>query len=195
MHITITLTVNDAPRIVTVDPDRTLLSVLRDVLGLTGAKYGCGDGKCGACTVHLDGKPVQACSLSVQDAARGRITTIEGLAAADHLYALQVAFLELDALQCGYCTPGMILSAAALLAENSAPTMTEIVHALNDNLCRCGAHPRIVAAVQQAAHWLRTGATPVMPLLRDREPSSALAPETFEEGLLVAYPDPDVTAA
>jgi len=195
MHTSITLTVNAALRTVTVDPARTLLSVLREELGLTGAKYGCGDGKCGACTVHLDNKPVQACSISIQEAARGRITTIEGLAAPDHLHALQAAFLEMDALQCGYCTPGMILSAAALLAEHPTPTAAEIRHALHDNLCRCGAHPRIVAAIQQAAHWLRTGATPAIALAPDAEPSLPPAAETFEEGLLVAYPDADVTAA
>ncbi len=195
MRVPLTLAINDEIHTITVDPDRTLLSVLRDELGLTGAKYGCGDGKCGACTVHLDGKSVQACSLSVQDAARGRITTIEGLAAPDRLHALQAAFLTADALQCGYCTPGMIMSAAALLAENPAPSTSEIRHALHDNLCRCGAHPRIVAAVQQAAHWLRAGATPFIPLAPEREPPLAPAPETFEEGLLVAYPDPDVAAA
>ena len=195
MYTPITLTVNATLRTVAVDPARTLLSVLREELGLTGAKYGCGDGKCGACTVHLDGKPVQACSISVQEAARGRITTIEGLAAPEHLHALQAAFLQLDALQCGYCTPGMILSAAGLLAEHPTPTAAEIRHALHDNLCRCGAHPRIVAAIQQAAHWLHTGATPAIALAPDTESSLPPAAETFEEGLLVAYPDADVTAA
>ena len=134
MRVPLTLAINDKTHTITVDPDRTLLSVLRDELGLTGAKYGCGDGKCGACTVHLDGKSVQACSLSVQDATRGRITTIEGLAAPDRLHALQAAFLTADALQCGYCTPGMIMSAAAVLAENPAPSTSEIRLALHDNL-------------------------------------------------------------
>ena len=197
------LTVNHQTHAVAADSERSLLSVLREELGLTGAKYGCGDGKCGACTVLLDGKPVQACSITVGQASNRAITTIEGLAQQHRLHALQVAFLEIDALQCGYCTPGMIISAAALLAEMISPSDDEIVHALQDNLCRCGAHPRIVTAVRTAAAWLREGATPTVALAEkavaraEEKDAPALAPavETFEEGLLVAFPDPDVTAA
>jgi nicotinate dehydrogenase subunit B len=195
MHMQISLAVNDTVYSVAVDPDRTLLSVLRDELGLTGAKYGCGDGKCGACTLLVDGKPAQACSITTGAAAGSHITTVEGLAQHGQLHALQVAFLEVGALQCGYCTPGMLMSAAALLAENPDPTDAQIIHALQDNLCRCGAYPRIVAGVRMAATWRREGSTPAVAL----ELAAATAPvavvETFEEGLLVAYPDPDVAAA
>ncbi|MEI2776499.1 MAG: 2Fe-2S iron-sulfur cluster-binding protein [Tetrasphaera sp.] len=195
MHTPITLVVNDTVHSVTVDPARTLLSVLRDELGLTGAKYGCGDGKCGACTVHVDGKPVQACSITVGAAAGNRITTIEGLAQHGRLHALQAAFLDVGALQCGYCTPGMIMAAVALLAENPSPTDGAIIHALQDNLCRCGAHPRILAAVRTAARWLVEGNIPDIALAPEVVSAPWEAVETFEEGLLVAYPDPDVTAA
>ncbi len=142
---------NGAGLNVLAEPERTLLSVLRDDLGLTGTKYGCGDGKCGACTVLLDGQPVQACSIQVGAAAGKEITTIEGLATGGRLHALQAAFLETGALQCGYCTPGMIMAAAALLTANSQPTDAEIRTAMQDNICRCGAYPRIVAAIRLAA--------------------------------------------
>ncbi len=194
MHTPLTLTVNGESHTIAVDPARTLLSVLREELGLTGAKYGCGDGKCGACTVHLDGAPIQACSILASE-VRGRITTIEGLAQQNRLHALQAAFLEHQALQCGYCTPGMIMSAAALLAENPQPSDNEIAHALQDNLCRCGAHPRIVAAVQNAATWLNEGANIALTLAPERDAPLAGDVERFDEGLLVAYPDPDVLAA
>ena len=195
MRTQITLVVNDAMHSLAVDLERTLLSVLRDDLGLTGAKYGCGDGKCGACTLLVDGKPVQACSITTGAAAGSRITTVEGLARKGKLHALQVAFLEVGAFQCGYCTSGMLMSAAALLAENPDPTDGQIIHALQDNLCRCGAYPRIMAAVHMAAAWLREGSTPVVALELATATAPAEAIETFEEGLLVAYPDPDVTAA
>ncbi|MFO7634144.1 MAG: molybdopterin cofactor-binding domain-containing protein [Caldilinea sp.] len=189
------LTINGESRTITVDPERTLLSVLREDLGLTGAKYGCGDGKCGACTVHIDGKPVQACSVPVNEAAGKPITTVEGLARQGRLHALQSAFLETDALQCGYCTPGMIMSAAALLAETLSPSDDEIVHALQDNLCRCGAYPRILAAVQTAARWLRDGEIPEIAVESIADHKLSAEVEGFEDGLIVAYPDPDVTAA
>ncbi|MCB0040271.1 MAG: (2Fe-2S)-binding protein, partial [Caldilinea sp.] len=153
----ISLSINQHDHDVEIDAGRSLLSVLREDLALTGTKYGCGDGKCGACTVLVDGNPVQACSVAAVDVAGTRITTVEGLAAAGRLDAVQAAFLEQSALQCGYCTPGMIMTATALLAANPDPSEAEIMHALQDNICRCGAHPRIVAAVRQAAAWLRAG--------------------------------------
>lgn len=137
------------------DGKRTLLSVLRDDLELTGAKYGCGEGQCGACTVLIDGKPVRSCQLSLEDVGDGQVTTIEGVASGDQLHPLQQAFLEADALQCGYCTPGMILSALALLRGNASPSQDQIVHAMNGNICRCGTYPRIAGAIQLAAEKLR----------------------------------------
>ena len=132
-------------------PDRSLLSVLRDELDLTGAKYGCGEGQCGACTVLLDGSPVRSCITRVSDAAGKRITTIEGLEREGCLHPLQEAFLETGALQCGYCTPGMIMSGVSLLGKNAAPTEAEIIHGMQGHICRCGTYPRIVAAVRLAA--------------------------------------------
>ncbi len=173
MLTTISLHVNDEARSCAVVPQRSLLSVLRDDLGLTGAKYGCGDGKCGACTLLMDGQPVQACSVTADAAAGHRITTIEGVAHQGRLHALQAAFLANDALQCGYCTPGMIMSALALLAANANPSDDEIRHALQDNLCRCGAHPRILAAGRTAAQWLQAGTTPDI----DWQPEAAPGPE------------------
>jgi aerobic-type carbon monoxide dehydrogenase small subunit (CoxS/CutS family) len=126
------------------------LSVLRDDLDLTGAKYGCGEGQCGACTVLIDGQPRRACSTQV-GAVRGPIQTIEGLATADKLDPLQQAFLDEGALQCGFCVPGMILSAAALLEKQPAPSVQDIVTAMHGNVCRCGTYPRIVRAIQRAA--------------------------------------------
>jgi len=132
-------------------PDRSLLSVLRDELDLTGAKYGCGEGQCGACTVLLDGSPVRSCITRVSEAAGKRITTIEGLEREGRLHPLQEAFLETGAMQCGYCTPGMIMSGVSLLGKNAAPTEAEIIHGMQGNICRCGTYPRIVAAVRLAA--------------------------------------------
>lgn len=137
------------------DSERRLLSVLRDDLGLTGTKYGCGEGQCGACTVLVDGTPIRSCSTAVGSVAGKRITTIEGLAPNGKLHPLQEAFLDADALQCGYCTPGMILSGVALLAKNSNPSEAEIVRHMNGNVCRCGTYPRIVTAVRRASR--RTG--------------------------------------
>jgi len=208
MRVPLSLTINGEAHTITVAPERTLLGVLREELGLTGVKYGCGDGKCGACTVHLDGAPVQACSVPVGATAGRQVVTVEGLAQGERLHALQVAFLTSDALQCGYCTPGMIMAAAALLTTNSTPSNADVIHALQDNLCRCGAHPRIVAAVQQAADWLRTQSTPPVPVETHsgaaqthsgaaQTPSASLwaEPAPLDEGLIVAYPDPDVAAA
>jgi aerobic-type carbon monoxide dehydrogenase small subunit (CoxS/CutS family) len=152
------LHINGAKRPVDSDPDRTLLSVLRDDLGLTGAKYGCGEGECGACTVLIDGRMARSCSTRVGAAADKQIRTIEGLAQADKLHPVQEAFLEAGALQCGYCTPGMIMSAVALLERKPDATRAEIVQALNGNICRCGTYTRIVAAVEKAAHAMKGGA-------------------------------------
>ncbi len=146
----IDLKVNGAARRVETDPERTLLSVLRDDLDLTGAKYGCGEGQCGACTVLLDGRPVKACLFRVKAAQGKAVTTIEGLARDGRLHPLQQSFIDCGAMQCGYCVPGMILSAAALLAATPKPSDAEIVGALEGNLCRCCAYPRILAAVRQA---------------------------------------------
>jgi aerobic-type carbon monoxide dehydrogenase small subunit (CoxS/CutS family) len=145
------LHVNGTPRRIDADPDRTLLSVLRDDLGLTGAKYGCGEGQCGACTVLLDGAPIRACMRRVGAIGAGQITTIEALEQNGKLHPVQEAFLKVDALQCGYCTPGMVLSAVALLKLNPRPGKQEIVRAMDGNICRCGIYPRIVAAIETAA--------------------------------------------
>jgi aerobic-type carbon monoxide dehydrogenase small subunit (CoxS/CutS family) len=140
------LTVNGARRPIDADADRTLLSVLRDSLDLTGTKYGCGEGQCGACTVLLDGQPVRSCITRVGAAAGKKITTIEGI----H-HALQDAFMEVGAMQCGYCTAGMIVSGVALLNKTPHPTREQIASHMNGNICRCGTYLRIVAAIQKAA--------------------------------------------
>ncbi|HEY1342522.1 MAG TPA: (2Fe-2S)-binding protein [Bryobacteraceae bacterium] len=145
------LDVNGARRRVDADSDRTLLSVLRDDLDLTGAKYGCGEGQCAACTVLLDGQPVRSCITKVGAAAGKRILTIEGLAHQGKLHPVQEAFLEADAMQCGWCTPGMILGAVALLQRNGNPTDAEIVTGMNGHICRCGTYPRVVKAIHSAA--------------------------------------------
>jgi aerobic-type carbon monoxide dehydrogenase small subunit (CoxS/CutS family) len=150
------LLVNGETRRVDADAGRTLLSVLRDDLDLTGAKYGCGEGKCGACTVIVDGEAVRSCTAKVGLIAGKSVTTIEGLARKDGgLHPLQQAFLDHGALQCGYCTPGMIVAGAALLAKNASPSAAEIVEAMNGNICRCGTYTRIVAALRSAADALR----------------------------------------
>lgn len=145
------ITVNGQPHQVEATPETPLLYVLRNELRLNAAKFGCGLSQCGACTVHVDGEPVRSCVYPVGDAAGAEITTLEGLGTPDNLHALQQAFLEEQAAQCGYCIPGMIMSAAALLEENSQPTEADIEQALGGNLCRCGTHPRIMQAVQRAA--------------------------------------------
>jgi aerobic-type carbon monoxide dehydrogenase small subunit (CoxS/CutS family) len=145
------LDVNGVRRRVDADAERSLLSVLRDDLDLTGAKYGCGEGQCGACTVLLNGEPVRSCITPVSSAAGKKITTIEGLERDGKLHPLQEAFLEAGAMQCGYCTPGMIMAGAAFLRKNPNPSSEQIVRAMQGNVCRCGTYPRIVAAIQQAA--------------------------------------------
>jgi len=152
---TIRLTVNGTPAQVTTDPDRRLLDVLREELQLLGTKYGCGEGQCGACTVHLDGQPVRSCLLPATAAEGKRVTTIEGLAGGETLHPVQDAFLEESAMQCGYCTSGMILEAAALLARTPDPTDDQIVAGMNGHLCRCNGYVKIVSAVRRAAATLR----------------------------------------
>ena len=142
---------NGKPVQMDVEADQSLLWFLRDDLQLTGTKYGCGAGLCGACTVLVDGSAERACLLDVQSIADKQVTTIEGLAEGDKLHPVQQAFVEHDALQCGYCTPGMILSAVSLLAENPAASEADIVAGLDENLCRCGAHKRILEAVRSVA--------------------------------------------
>ena len=146
------LLVNGVRRQVEADPERPLLSVLRDELDLTGAKYGCGEGQCGACTVLLDGTATHSCQIRFGASAGHKITTIEGLSKGSHLHPVQQSFIDCDAMQCGYCTPGMILSSVALLSKNPEPSDAEIKTALEGNVCRCGAYNRIVAAVHRAAN-------------------------------------------
>jgi len=151
------LVVNQKHYRLEVDPDRMLLSVLRNELELTGSKYGCGEGQCGACTVLIDGAPVRSCITRAESVAGKPITTIEGLASNGRLHPLQEAFLQSDAMQCGYCTPGMIMSGAGLLRKNPHPTEPEIRRAMEGNVCRCGTYPRIVAAVQLAERLMNGG--------------------------------------
>jgi isoquinoline 1-oxidoreductase subunit alpha len=149
------LSVNGAKRSVEAPPDESLLWVLRDRLGLTGTRYGCGEGQCGACTVLLDGRPVRSCLTAVSVAAGRNITTIEGLERDGRLDPVQAAFLERQAFQCAYCTSGMILTAAALLKRKANPDDEEILGAMKGNICRCGTYPRILAAVRHAADAMR----------------------------------------
>jgi aerobic-type carbon monoxide dehydrogenase small subunit (CoxS/CutS family) len=152
------LLVNGARHAVAADADRSLLSVLRDDLGLTGCKYGCGEGRCGACTVLLDGQRVRSCTTRVGAAEGKQVRTVEGLAAGDRLHPLQQAFLDADALQCGFCTSGMIMSAVALLEGQPEPKREDIVRSMNGNICRCGTYPRIIAAIEKASQSLKGGA-------------------------------------
>lgn len=141
-----------------VDPERVLLWVLRDELELTGTKYGCGEGQCGACTVLIDGAPVRSCMTRVSAVAGKEITTIEGLEKNGKLHPVQEAFIQTDAMECGYCTPGMILSSVGLLTKTRQPSEPDIRRALQGNVCRCGTYPRIIAAVQMAAAQAGGGA-------------------------------------
>ncbi|MDQ1470727.1 MAG: nicotinate dehydrogenase subunit [Bryobacterales bacterium] len=145
------LVVNGARHRIQSDPDRTLLAVLRDELDLTGTKYGCGEGQCGACTVLLDGAPVRSCLTPAKAAQGKQIATIESLAQNGHLHPVQQAFIEADALQCGYCTSGMIMSSVGLLKKKPNPSDADIKSGLQGNVCRCGTYPRIVQAVRMAA--------------------------------------------
>ena len=148
------LIVNEVTHEVDVDAQMPLLWVLRDVLGYTGVKYGCGIAQCGACTVHIDGQAVRACQVAVGD-VWGAVTTIEGLGSPDALHAVQAAWIDHQVAQCGYCQSGQMMQAAALLAENPTPTEADIDDAMSGNLCRCGTYPRIRAAIRTAAARLR----------------------------------------
>ena len=147
---TLVLNVNGSERQVDAPPDEPLLSVLRNYLQLTGTKYGCGEGQCGACTVLLDGRPARSCRTPVSQAVGKKVLTIEGLEQNGKLHPVQQAFLDQEAFQCAYCTSGMIMSAVALLNTNASPTEDEIIRQMNGNVCRCGTYPRIVAAVRHA---------------------------------------------
>lgn len=151
MDVTVRLTVNGHEKTITTDSRRSLLEVLREDFGLTGAKYGCGEGECGACSVLMDGKRVFSCVTPVSRADKKTIVTIEGLAEGDTLHPVQAAFLDEGAVQCGYCTGGMILAAVALLEKNADPTDQEIVEGMNGNICRCNGYPKIASAVRRAA--------------------------------------------
>ena len=147
----VVLRVNGVSRSIEAPPEETLLSVLRNRFELTGTKYGCGEGQCGACTVLVDGKAARSCQVAVSETAGKAITTIEGLAPAGKLHPVQEAFLEVEAFQCGYCTPGMVVGAAGFLASNPNPARDDIVRHLSGHICRCGTYPRILTAVQRAA--------------------------------------------
>jgi len=151
------LTVNGTRRPIDADADTSLLTVLRDQLSFTGSRYGCGEGQCGACTVLIDGLPRRSCITKVGTVGDKQITTIEGLGQGGKLHSLQQAFLDAGAMQCAYCTSGMIMSASALLRSNPNPSVPEIVRFMEGNVCRCGTYLRIVAAIQQAAKMMKEG--------------------------------------
>ena len=151
MPNTIDFRINGAVHKIAEQPVRSLLTVLRDELDLTGTKYGCGEGQCGACTVLIDGQPRRSCITDLSEAAGKAITTIEGLETAGRLHPVQQAFLDAQAFQCAYCTSGMIMSAVALLEKNKNPKDDDIQRAMQGNICRCGTHRRIVAAIRRAS--------------------------------------------
>jgi nicotinate dehydrogenase subunit A len=151
MPSSINLLINGQTFRVDAEPDATLLSVLREQLDLTGSKYGCGEGQCGACTVLIDGKSLRSCVTPVSSVANKSVTTIEGLARGQHLHPVQQAFLDEGAMQCAYCTSGMIMSAVSLLNNKRDPSEAEILQFMQGNVCRCGTYPRIVAAIRKAA--------------------------------------------
>lgn len=157
MEVTIRFSLNGKKTEIKIDPTLTLLWVLRNQLDLTGTKYGCGMGFCGSCTVLINKEPVRSCTLPVGDVAGKKVVTIEGLEKKGKLHPLQKAFIEHEALQCGYCTPGMIMTATGLLMKNPSPTRQEIIDGLEDNFCRCGAHVRIIEAVETAAEEMKGG--------------------------------------
>jgi aerobic-type carbon monoxide dehydrogenase small subunit (CoxS/CutS family) len=157
MEKTISFVLNGKKTELQIDPKSTLLWVLRNNLGLTGTKFGCGMGFCGACTVLIDNEAVRSCTLPVGDVAGKKVVTIEGLAKNGKLHPVQQAFVDHDALQCGFCTPGMVMNAVALLTKNPKPSRQDIINGMEDNLCRCGAHKRIVEAVETAAKEMKGG--------------------------------------
>jgi aerobic-type carbon monoxide dehydrogenase small subunit (CoxS/CutS family) len=156
----LTLTVNGASRRLDAPSEESLLTALRERLHLTGTKYGCGEGQCGACTVLLDGRPVRSCRTKASEAQGKKVVTIEGLASGERLHPVQAAFLEVEAFQCGFCTSGMIVGAVALLAAKPDPSQADVESGLTGHVCRCGTYPRIVEAVRRAAKATRKGATP-----------------------------------
>lgn len=157
MEQTITFQLNGKKTEALLEPSMTLLWVLRDHFGLTGTKYGCGSGFCGSCTVLIDNEPVRSCQTSIGEVSGKNVVTIEGLSNNGKLHPVQKAFIEHDALQCGFCTPGMIMSATGLLLKNPDPSTEEIKAGLEDNLCRCGAHVRIIDAVKTASKEIKGG--------------------------------------
>jgi len=157
MEEKISFNLNGKKTEIQLDPKLTLLWVLRTQFGLTGTKYGCGIGFCGACTVLIDNEPVRSCTLAVSEVAGKKVITVEGLATNGNLHPVQKAFIAHDALQCGYCTPGMIMNAVGLLLKNPQPSEQEIIRDMEGNLCRCGAHMRIIKAVQTAAKEMKGG--------------------------------------
>ena len=158
MQRTVSFTLNGKPTRVTVDEERMLLWVLRYDLGLTGTKFGCGAALCGACTVIVDKEAVRSCSIPIKEVAGKQVLTIEGLSRDGRLHPLQEAFLKHQAFQCGFCTSGMILNAYALLLKKPQPTRAEIIREMDDNLCRCGSHTRILDAIQEASGSMKGGA-------------------------------------
>ncbi len=157
MKDTIRFELNNKPQEVTIDKERTLLWVLRNDLDLTGTKYGCGMGLCGACSVLVDNKPVRSCQVTADFVDGKKVVTVEGLGTKDKLHPVQQAFVDHDALQCGYCTPGMIITATGLLYKNPSPTREEIIDAMDENFCRCGAYTRIIDAIQAASKKMKGG--------------------------------------
>lgn len=157
MEETIRFKLNNKETELVTDPNQILLWVLRNHFGLTGTKYGCGVGFCGACTVLIDNEPVRSCMMPVIDVAGKSVVTIEGLDDEGKLHPVQQAFIDHDALQCGFCTPGMIVTAVGMLGKNPAPTRAQIISGLEDNLCRCGAHTRIIDAVEEASKVMKEG--------------------------------------
>jgi len=157
MEETIKFQLNGKPTEAQIDPTQTLLWVLRNHFGLTGTKFGCGIGFCGSCTILIDDEPVRSCQLSVGDVAGKKVVTVEGLATNGKLHPVQKAFVEHDALQCGFCTPGMIMNATGLLKKNPAPSVQQVKEGMENNLCRCGAHVRIVEAVLTASKEMKGG--------------------------------------
>ena len=172
MDATITFTVNGRQRSVTTDPARPLLEVLREDLQLTGTKYGCGEGRCGACTVLLDGKRTFSCRTEVEDVSGKAVTTVEGLAEGEQLHPVQEAFLEEAASQCGYCTPGMIMASISLLKENPDATEQEIREGLEGNLCRCTGYENIVRAVKYAASQMQGATEGASPMHQGAKPET-----------------------
>lgn len=153
----ISFTLNGKKTEISIDPSLTLLWVLRDQFGLTGTKYGCGTGFCGACTIIMNEEAVRSCTMKISEVQGSEIITIEGLSKKGQLHPIQQAFVENDALQCGFCTPGMIMNAYGLLINNPEPSRQEVVEGMEDNLCRCGAHIRIIEAIQAAGREMKGG--------------------------------------